>query len=152
VLLTPDINLPGTLHQLAEFIRAYSILIDVLIGKDTPLAVVVREHYHYWCPAASEVMAAIAHESPAAQTAFRVGVMCLIKTEVGHNLSNLANPHLFGVGLPDLEFIVAAIWRRTFGIMPSLPAQYYGELGQVTDVAPTTANPPVAPAAQSDTS
>jgi hypothetical protein len=45
-LLTPDINLPGTLHQLAEFIGAYSILIDVLIGKDTPLAVVVREHYH----------------------------------------------------------------------------------------------------------
>jgi hypothetical protein len=36
-LLTPDINLPGTLHQLAEFIGAYSILIDVLIGKDTPL-------------------------------------------------------------------------------------------------------------------
>jgi hypothetical protein len=79
---------------LAEFIGAYSILIDVLIGKDTPLAVVVRKHYHYWCPAASEVMAAIAHESPAAQTAFQVGVMCLIQTEVGHNLSDLANPHL----------------------------------------------------------
>jgi hypothetical protein len=78
--------------------------------------------------------------------------MCLIQTEVGRNLSDLANPHLFRVGLPDLEFIVAAIQRRTFGIMPSLPAQYYGELGQVTDVAPTTANPPVAPAAQSDTS
>jgi hypothetical protein len=88
----------------------------------------------------------------AAQTAFLVGVMCLIQTEVGRNLSDLANPQLFGVGLPDLEFIVAAIRRRTFGIMPSLPAQYYGELGQVTDAAPTTANPPVAPAAQSDTS
>jgi hypothetical protein len=49
-------------------------------------------------------------------------------------------------------FIVAAIRRSTFGIMPSLPAQYYGELGQVTNAAPTTANPPVAPAAQSDTS
>jgi hypothetical protein len=55
--LTPDINLPGTLHQLAEFIGVYSILIDVLIGKDTPLAVVVHEHYHYWRPIASEVMA-----------------------------------------------------------------------------------------------
>jgi hypothetical protein len=133
-LLTPDINLPDTPYQLVDFVGAYSILIDVLIGKENPLAVAVREHFVFWRGAVSEVVAAISYESAAAQTAFTVGVMRSIQTEVVQNISDRANPHLLEVELPDFQFIVRAIRRRTFGTMPGLPAHYYGALSSASPV------------------
>lgn len=130
VLLPADINVPGSFHQLMEFIGAYSVLLDVLTGRDEPLAVSVRNHFFFWQNSLSEVNASIAHESAAVQTSFMLGVLRAIQLEVLHHINDRMNLELEDVRPPDFTFIVNAIRRRTFRNMPSLPSKYYKDVSR----------------------
>ena len=130
-LLTPTYNLPDSLHQLADFIGAYSIIWDVLVGPENPIAQTIRSHYRYWHSSASRIKADL---SLHLQGHVMMGTMRAIQLEI----LGYVNRKLYSdeeLPLPSLDHIEATI-RQGLYTLPALPERYWTP-SNTTTMAPT---------------
>lgn len=129
-LLTPTYNLPESLHQLVDFIGAYSIVWDVLVGPDNPIAVAIRLHYQYWHRTASYIKADL--PQPQLQGHVIMGTLRAMQLEI----LGYVNKRLYTdapLPPPSLSHIEQTIQRGVY-TLPALPEKYWS--------APTTAGGP----------
>jgi hypothetical protein len=116
-----DYSIPSDCHSLADFIGAYSIVWDVLLGPQHPLARSIRDHFKYWRRNVSTVIRAIP------ETVFQriviIGTLRFIQLDV----MDYVKQAMFGdinTPVPDFVQITQAIKHRLFQNFPGLPGEY----------------------------
>jgi hypothetical protein len=137
-LVTATYNVPDNLYQLLDFIGAYSVIIDVFIGKDEPLSRALYRHYVFWRQNLPQVISAIPN-LPANHTRVCIGVLRSIQLTTMQYINNRLDINLPDDGLPSYSFIEEAVLRRSLDILPGLPDCYLA--------APTPRQAPAAAAA-----
>jgi hypothetical protein len=116
-----DYSIPADMHSLVDFIGAYSIVWDVLVGIDHPLATAIRDHYFYWQTNVSAIRRAIPDEYLVRPVI--IGTLRLIQLAVlryVHKIMfNDAN-----ADVPTFQNIIDNIDNRLFQHFPGLPNEY----------------------------
>jgi hypothetical protein len=121
-LTSTGFNLPKDLHQLANFIGAYSVLWDVLVGPANPISVAVREHHNFWVSKAHRLDGILSSRQAGIVMA---GTLRAVQIEI----LDYVNQRLCTAGAlypPSLAHVVQTIRRATY-IFPPLPDMYYAE-------------------------
>ena len=62
-ILPQTYNIPTNIYQLVDFIGAYSIVLDIILGDTHPLSIRLRQHHQYWDHHKSMVVNALVVES-----------------------------------------------------------------------------------------
>lgn len=144
-LLSPNYHLPDSLHQLADFLGAYSVVWDVLVGPGNPIAIAVRNHFTYWHQMASQLHAELG--SPQMEGRIMIGTLRAVQLEI----MGYVNRKLDGVhplSPPSLTHIEDAIGRGIY-TLPALPQRYYQTTTAPAGVTQTA--PPSTPEAATTT-
>jgi hypothetical protein len=140
-LLAPTYNLPDSLHQLEDFIGAYNVIWDVLVGPDNPIATVLRAHYQYWHRSASYIKADLSQ--PHLQGQVMMGTLRAIQLEI----LGYVNKKLYSdvpLPPPSLDHIEQTIQRGLY-VFPALPERYWSLPTPAAKVAPMGAPPAPGP-------
>jgi hypothetical protein len=137
-LVTATYNVPDNLYQLLDFIGAYSVIIDVFVGKDEPLSRALYRHYVFWRQNLPQVISAIPN-LPANHTRVCIGVLRSIQLTTVQYINNRMDVNLPDDGPPSYSFIEEAVLRRSLDVLPGLPDRYLA--------APTPRQAPAAAAA-----
>jgi hypothetical protein len=128
-ILPPTINVPDDIHQLVDFIGAYSVVMDVILGVAAPLSIRLREHHTFWDSQKSMVCNSMPQQS------FRtviLGVLRYLQLAVLRYLNTLMYSHQ-AVALPNIDHLETTIDTRTYQTLPQMPAAFY-----LSSNAPTT--------------
>lgn len=151
-LISTTINLPTDLYQLANFVGAYSVTWDVLLGVDHPVSVAVRDHHAYWMMEVHRLHSIVSEQQ---RGPLMSGVLRAIQLEiinwVNKQLASQAN-----LPAPSLAHVVQTIERGIYAMLPPLPATYYEPSKTYATVAATTpgalaTNPAPAPVKREST-
>lgn len=119
-ILPATYNIPTNIYVLVDFIGSYSVIIDVLLGVDHPLATRLRQHHQYWDMHKSTVVNALmpeAHGIAVLHTLRYLQIECLSYFS--------AKMYSLPASAPDFQFLERTIRNRTFGSLPPMPAEYY---------------------------
>ena len=134
------LKVPENPYELVEFIGAYSVLIDCILGKDQPGATALRHHAKYWKESGVSPLKQVVREQES------MGVLMLIMRSVQlTTMSYIREAQRLGYGaaLPDYSYIELSIIRRTFQNLSQVPRKY---LVTATPTAPVVPSPPMGPA------
>ena len=121
LLPSKEYNLPDSVYSLVDFIGAYSIIWDVLVGTYHPLALALRSHHKFWVKQTRATIAAIPDEYT--KTALLIGVMRRIQI-ITMNYVNEAMYTDDEVPHPSFADIEDKIVGRMLSLFPSLPPHY----------------------------
>lgn len=117
-----DYSIPDDLHSLVDFIGAYSVVWDVLVGADHPLATTIRVHHRFWVRYVRMVLAAIPEAH--LKNVVIVGTLRSIQLAVLRYVNEIMLTDRGPVVVPTFRQIEEAIHGRQFQTLPSLPAAY----------------------------
>lgn len=138
-----DYSIPDDLHTLTNFVGAYSIIWDVLIGVNHPLATSLRAHYYFWRDNVRIVMNALPETHM--RNVLIIGVMRHIQLAVLSYVNNIMYTDAH-IAAPTFDAIVQAVNGRVFHTLPALPASYQQPLTPAAhrqSVDASTLPPPV---------
>ena len=135
VVASNEYSIPENLHILVDFIGAYSVLWDVLVGEHHPLALLLRQHHTFWKDRGLLVQPAL--PTKAMQTTLIIGTLRFIQIAVLGYVQRIMQEDP-DEPLPDLTPIVTAVQNRCFQALPALPLEY-------THPPATNTLPPVVP-------
>jgi hypothetical protein len=144
ILSSAAYNIPSDLLQLLEFIGAYSVTLDVLIGVDEPLPRALYHHFKFWQRTISAIGSALPDK--ASHVALITGVMRAIQLTAISYINTTMNLTAMVVRGPDFSHIENAITNRMFQTLPPLPAHYFTTPRSQPPVPTPTAAAPRAPA------
>lgn len=118
---TNDYNIPDDLYTLADFIGAYSVVWDILVGENHPLALAIRAHFFFWSEYTRTVKKAISEAY--LLNVVIVGTLRYIQLNVLRYVNEVmyVDHH---VPVPSFRHIEDAVHNRIFQTFPTLPAQY----------------------------
>lgn len=121
---TSEYSLPEDMHALADYLGAYSVIWDVLIGEHHPLSVALRQHFKFWKKHGPAVITAIP------ETYMRNVVIVGTLRYIQLNVLRYVNEIMYAeeddfVIPPSFEHIVTSIHNRLFQHLPALPASYH---------------------------
>lgn len=141
-ILPQTYNIPTNIYQLEDFIGAYSIILDIILGEMHPLAIRLRQHHQYWDHNKSMVVNALVVESHGVailHTLRYIQISCL-----GYFNDKMYLPN---ATFPDFGFLEQNIRLRTFGNLPPMPAEFYysqqaNNRSSVATSSATTTAPP----------
>jgi hypothetical protein len=123
---TSDYNIPEDIHALGDYIRAYSIIWDVLIGEQHPLSIALRHHFKFWKKHGPAVITAIPESFM--RNVVIIGTLRFIQLTVMRYVNEImyAAEDDF-IMPPSFDHIVTSIQNRLFQQLPALPASYHAE-------------------------
>ena len=132
-------SIPTDFHTLADFVGAYSIVWDVLIGPNHPLAISIRTHYQYWNHQARRLERAIPEGR--LQNVVIIGTLRHMQLSVLRYVNDvLATEEDADFPVPNFELVTSNIDNRIFNYFPALPAEYRQER-PATTLPPLVSNP-----------
>lgn len=114
-------NIPEDLYALADFIGAYSIVWDILVGVHHPLAVALRHHHRFWVDTTRKILKAIPEDH--LRNVIIIGTLRCIQLEVLEYVNTIMYEDNV-VPLPDFDDIEKSLKKRLFHHFPGLPAAY----------------------------
>lgn len=141
--LVPSNNyhIPEDFHTLADYLGAYSVIWDVLIGPEHPLAVSLRQHHRYWISNMRSILKAIPESK--LRNVVIIGTLRHIQL---YALRYVSKTMLYGPGtvpVPTFDLVVDSIEGRLFHHFPSLPPAYTQPVTQTkTPVTTQTSSTP----------
>jgi hypothetical protein len=124
-ILPATYNIPTTISSLVDFIGSYSVLLDVLLGVEHPLATRLREHHQFWDCNKSSVESALMteyHGMAICNTLRYLQITCL-----SYSKEKMYMPTAV---FPDFNRLEENIRFRTFGNLPSMPAEFLYQQAQ----------------------
>lgn len=138
-LFTSTYNLPQDLLQFLEFVGAYSVMVDVLLGTASPLAIALRSHHSFLFANMQAVRSAV----PAADLiVFMMRLLRQIQITSVNYINKKLNPLLHMVPDPSFLPLEEAIETRMFHQIPTIPARYMSDMNKAAGkVAPPKAAP-----------
>lgn len=116
-----DYSIPDDLYTLADFVGAYSIIWDVLVGVNHPLATSIRNHYSFWRDNVRVVINALPEAHM--RNVLIIGTMRHIQLAVLSYVNTIMYTDAH-VAAPTFDTIVQAVTGRVFHTLPALPASY----------------------------
>ena len=116
-----DYSIPDNFHTLTDFIGAYSIVWDVLIGEYHPLAVVLQQHYKFWERGARTMIRAIPESH--IRNVVIIGTLRYIQLAVLRYVNEIMYSD-GPIAIPSFDYIETALQGRLFTAFPSLPSEY----------------------------
>jgi hypothetical protein len=122
VVPSNDYTIPDTVHTLVDFIGAYSVLWDVLVGEHHPLATALQNHYNFWNTNVRSINTALPDKL--LRTVVITGTLRSIQLTVMRYVNDMMYNTYNEVPPPEFNDIVKAVQGRLFQTLPSLPAQY----------------------------
>lgn len=126
-VLTSSFNLPKDLLQLLEFVAAYSVTVDVILGVNSPLAIAIKQHYDFLFGNMSAIRSAVPEtEFPM----FMARILRYIQVISINYIYAKLNLHLRAVADPTFLQYEEAILSRNFHVIPTLPARYISEVNK----------------------
>jgi hypothetical protein len=136
-LLPSSYNIPINLYSLVDFIGAYSIVLDVLLGINHPLSTRMREHHTFWYANNPMVINALLPDNyilASVNTLRYIQMTCI--TYFNEKM------YMEQATFPNLDFLEQQVRYRTFHTLPPMPAEYYYQ--QASQMAKATPTPSVA--------
>ena len=135
-----DFSIPDDIYTLVDFIGAYSVLWDVLVGEENPLAITLRTHHFFWRTEGQQVRSAL--PTAAMHKTLIIGTLRFIQLEVMRYVHRImhVDPQ---EPPPVLQPIVEAVRQRRFHTLPALPSEY--NTIPTTTTLPPTAGRTIAP-------
>jgi hypothetical protein len=153
-LLVSSFNLPSDLLQLIEFVGSYSVMVDVLLGTGSPLAIAVHAHYDFLFLNMNAVRSLVPE---ADLIMFMMRILRFIQIISINYINAKMNLQTLFVADPSFFEIESAIKNRMFNQFPAIPVQYLADVNQAAGRLPvararappaipiiTTTVPPVA--------
>ena len=135
-----DYTIPEDIHNLKAFIGAFSIIWDILVGVDHPLAISLRNHYRFWDDQTFEVINSLPDDYTC--NLVIVGTLRSIQLAVHRYVNDMMYSERDHIPTPTFQTIVDAVDHRAYRTLPSLPAAY---LQSMKRPAPSLPLPPVGP-------
>jgi hypothetical protein len=120
-ILPPTINVPDDIHQLVDFIGAYSVVMDVILGVAAPLSIRLREHHTFWDSQKSMVCNSMPQQS---YCSLILGVMRYLQLAVLRYLNTLMYSTQ-AAALPNIDYLETTVDTRTYQTLPQMPAAFY---------------------------
>jgi hypothetical protein len=120
-LLPATYNLPTDIHQLVDFIGAFSVIIDVLLGVENPVAISLRSHHRFWDLQKSMVANSLPRD---AHHLVILGTLRYLQL----NILRFFNQQMYsGLQIPPpiFSYLETMVLDRTFQVLPPMPAEYY---------------------------
>jgi hypothetical protein len=108
--------------MLVDFIGAYSIIWDVLVGEHHPLATSIRDHFHFWHKNVRSVCTAIPQEF--LRNTVIIGTLRHMQVTVMDYVHNMMYKDI-DTPVPTFKDVVDAVKGRTFQTLPGLPFHYH---------------------------
>jgi hypothetical protein len=136
-------SIPEDLYALVDFIGAYSVLWDVLVGPHHPLAITLRQHFKYWNQHVRTILKAIPEKN--LRNVVIIGTLRHIQLKVMRYVNIIMFEEVDPI-IPDFTHIEDALDGRLFNNFPGLPAQYTQPIpsSSASSILPTTfALPPM---------
>ncbi len=124
-LLASTFNLPTDLLQLLEFVGAYSVTVDVIMGPDTSLAVALKRHYDFLSAKLHTVRSSVPTSD---LLMWMMKLLRYIQLIVLTHINSKLNLQAHLVADPNFAPIEQAILFRTYNLFPSIPARYLSEM------------------------
>jgi hypothetical protein len=119
-ILPSTINVPDDIHQLVDFVGAYSIIMDVVLGVTAPLSIRLRDHHTFWDSQKSMVCNSMPQQS---YRTVILGVLRYLQLAVLRYLNTLMYSHQL-VPLPNIDHLETTIDTRTYQTLPQMPAAF----------------------------
>jgi hypothetical protein len=134
--------IPTDLHMLVDFIGAYSVVWDVLLGELHPLAISLCNHFRFWQKHVESTIIAI--PETILRTTVIIGTLRHIQLKVLAYVHNKMHIIEQDPDIPTFTDVVNAIQGRTFQTLPALPARYHQRLtlAQLPPIVHETPTPP----------
>jgi hypothetical protein len=88
-LLPATYNIPADIYQLVDFIGAFSILVDVLLGLEKQVAISLRSHHWFWDLQKSMVANSLPRD---AHGLVILGTLCYLQLNICDTLINKCIP------------------------------------------------------------
>jgi hypothetical protein len=129
-------NIPSSVYQLVDFIGAYSVILDVLLGVEHHLSKRFQKHHRFWVQQTSTIVNAMPHNAHGhiilgTLRFLQVNLMRYINkemyTDVGDNGDD-EDSNNDVVALPDFAYLENVILNRTFQVLPMMPASYQAQV------------------------
>jgi hypothetical protein len=133
-ILPSTINVPDNIWQLVDFIGAYSVIMDVILGVAAPLSIRLREHHTYWNSQKSMIVNSMPEQS---QRNVILGVLRYIQLSVLRYL-NVLSYSSHPVALPNFDYLETTIDTRIYQTLPQMPSAYYPTLSATAQKASTS--------------
>lgn len=137
-----DYSVPDDFSSLTDFIGAYSVLGDVLIGPQHPLSVSIRNHHRFWINGIRIVKKAVPESY--LRNVVIVGTLRSIQLAVLRYVNNIMYAINDNIPVPTFEDIEYAIHGRLFHNFPGLPAAYHQPKAKLP-LPPPVAHAPTPP-------
>lgn len=138
-----EYSIPDDLHSLVDFIGAYSVVWDVLVGEHHPLATTIRVHHRFWVRYVRMVQAAI--PEPSLKNVVIVGTLRSMQLSVLRYVNEIMISEHGPVAVPTFRQIEEAIHGRQFQTLPGLPAAYHQPASARTFASSSLPLPPFVP-------
>lgn len=138
-----EYSIPDDLHSLVDFIGAYSVVWDVLVGEHHPLATTIRVHHRFWVRYVRMVQAAI--PEPLLKNVVIVGTLRSMQLSVLRYVNEIMISEHGPVAVPTFRQIEEAIHGRQFQTLPGLPAAYHQPASARTFASSSLPLPPFVP-------
>jgi hypothetical protein len=122
LVLSDNYNIPVDFYALVDYIGAYSVLWDVLVGQHHPLAIALRQHHLFWTRKLREVINAAPEVK--LRNALIVGTLRYIQLAVLRYVNKIMYQTDGIVPVPTFNHIEEAINYRLFQNFPGLPSSY----------------------------
>jgi hypothetical protein len=137
-LLVSSFNLPGDLLQLIEFVGSYSVMVDVLIGIASPLAIALQAHYEFLFTHMNAVRSSV----PEAELVMvMMRILRFIQIISINYINSKMNLQVLFVADPSFAPIESAIQNRMFHQFPAIPAQYLADVNKAAGKVIKTRTP-----------
>jgi hypothetical protein len=140
-LLVSSFNLPADLLQLIEFVGSYSIMVDVLIGTTSPLALALQSHYNFLFTNMNAVRSSVADSD---LVMFMMRILRFIQIISINYINSKLNLQALFVADPSFYPIESAIQNRMFSQFPAIPAQYLADINKAAGKTGKARTPPSA--------
>jgi hypothetical protein len=146
-LILPAVyNIPSNVYQLVDFIGAYSVVLDVLLGVEHRLSKRFYKHHRFWVQQTSTVVNAMppnAHGHIILGTLrfLQVNLMRYINEEMYTDAGDQGEDGYDGVvPLPDFASLESVILNRTFQVLPLMPASYQAQVAAQVQASQSVSN------------
>ena len=136
-----DFSIPDDMYSLADFIGAYSVIWDILLGIHHPLSTSLRLHHRFWTKHVKTVLKAIPESHY--QNVVIIGTLRYIQLSVLRYVNEVMFTDEL-IPVPTFDHIESAVHGRLFQMLPALPASYV-KAAKIATLPPPLAYTPVPP-------